>query len=508
MPFNKLRIAPFTGICSFILSFVLYLSLPALLYAGTSPNIPLDNWVYEYLESLDARGFIRSGILSTRPFSRLEGARLTGEALAIWSSLPLDRQEGMRSVSLMLKRLEREFQGDQITYGYFKPLDTAYIKYLYNNNPPDHLNTNHNGDILDEGHNVRIGLSPALKLWDSLSFYVTPEFRGGEEDSEWDVIQAYGILSLHNVELEIGREPMWWGPGVHGGLLLTNNATPFDMIRLTSQSPFLLPWFFSRLGPLKPTLFVTELEKERDFPQTKLMGMRLDFRPHPSFRFALSRTIMFGGEGRERLSAGDWIKVLVADDKSEHPTSGSGIDNNNIMSLDFSWRLTDFNSFLPLNGARLYGEIGAENSSGNEWPKEKAFLGGIWVEDPLLLRGTSLRLEWATTAKNTKHNAWYSHGVYTSGYTYKGNIIGHHMGADADDLFARVEHLTEGGIRIGVETDVERKGVHAASTHNRTWLALDLSYPLYESLDLTLGYGHENGDSSSSTIWTNIGWDL
>ena len=479
-----------------------------MLYAGTSPNIPLDNWVYEYLESLETRGFIKSGILSTRPFSRIEGARLTDEALAIWNSLHRDRQEGMPSVSLMLRRLEREFQGDRVTNGYFKPLDTAYIKYLYNNNPPDHLNTNHHGDFLDEGHNVRIGLSPALKLWDSLSFYVTPEFRGGEEDSEWDVIQAYGILSLYNVELEIGREPMWWGPGVHGGLLLTNNATPFDMIRLTSQSPFLLPWFLSRLGPVKPTLFATELEKERDFPHAKLMGMRLDFRPRPSFRFALSRTIMFGGEGRKSLSAGDWIKVLLASDDSEHPTSGSEIDNNNIMSLDFSWRVFELNNSLPLSGIKLYGEIGAEDSSGNGWPKEKAFLAGILLEDPFLLKGTSLRLEWATTAKNTKHNAWYSHGVYTSGYTYKGNIIGHHIGADADDLFARVEHLTGGGIRFGLETDVERKGVHAAATSNRTWLALDLSYPLYESLDLMLGYGQENGDSSSSTIWTKMGWDL
>jgi len=507
LPFNKLRITPFTGICSFILSFVLYFSLPALLYAGTSPNIPPANWVYEYLESLEARGFITSGLLSTRPFSRLEGARLTGEALNIWNSLPVDRQEGMRSVSLMLKRLEREFQGDQITYGYFKPVDTAYLKYLYNNNTPDHLNTNHNGDILDEGHNVRIGISSGLKLWDTMSFYITPEFREEEDNSEWDLIQAYGILSLYNVELEIGREPMWWGPGVHGGLLLTHNATPFDMIRLTSQKPFLLPWFLSRLGPLKPTLFVTELEKDRDFPHTKLMGMRLDFRPLPSFRFALSRTIMFGGEGRKRLSAGDWIKVLIANDNSEHSLS-SGIDNNNIMSVDFSWRVTGLNSSLPLNGAKLYGEIGAEDSSGNGWPKEKAFLAGILVEDPFLLRGTNLRLEWATTAKNTKHQAWYSHGVYTSGYTYKGNIIGHHMGADADDLFARVEHLTGGGIRIGVETDVERKGVHATSTSNRTWVALDLSYPLYETLNIMLGYGRENGDSSSSTIWTKMGWDL
>src|SRR3989304_9706417 len=127
--------AGMTFLCSFVarrsiwVLLVLCLFLPALLYAGTAPNIPLDSWVYEYLESLDARGFIRSGILSTRPFSRLEGARLTGEAFAIWNSLPKARQEGMPSVPLMLRRLEREFQGDQITYGYFKPLDRAFRRH-------------------------------------------------------------------------------------------------------------------------------------------------------------------------------------------------------------------------------------------------------------------------------------------------------------------------------------------------------------------------------------------
>jgi len=416
----------------------------------------------------------------------------------------------MRSAHRMLTRLEREFHGDLTYHSYFKPLDNAYIKYLYSERTPDHLNTNNNGDILGANNNLRVGISSALKVGDILSLYIHPEYRSGEDLSEGKVIEGYGILDLGNLEIESGREPVWWGPGAHGDLLLTNNARPFDMIRLTSRTPFLLPSVFRNIGPFKPTWFLTELEAHRDFPHAKLMGFRLDFRPRPSFRFALSRVIQFDGEGRKGLTAGDWIKILIADDKAEHSTSG--IDNNNIMSIDFSLTLNPMdNSFIqifPFEGMKLYGEIGAEDSSGNGWPKEKAYLAGLYINDPLRLDDTNFRVEWATTAENTKHGAWYTHGVYSSGYRYEGNIIGHHMGTDSEDLFARLEHFTPRGIRIGIETDIEWKGVHISPGDRRTWIGVDILWPLLEGLDLTIRYGFEDSEDTSHLFGTEMRWDL
>lgn len=509
MPFNRPRRFPFRYFL--ILLSLLYVFHPPSLEARTSPDIPVGSWVYGYFEGLEAQGLIKTGLLSTKPFSRIEGARLLEEALVVWNALPESQQKKMRSTRRMLKRLGREFRGDLTYHGYLKPLDTVYVKYLYSERTPDHLNTNNNGDILGEDHNLRSGISSALKLWDSLSFYIHPEYRGGEDLSEGKIIEGYGILNIRNLEIELGREPMWWGPGIHGDLLLTDNAKPFDMVRLTSQTPFLLPWVFSKIGPFKPTWFLTELEEDRDFPHAKLMGFRLDFRPRPSFRFALSRVIQFDGEGRKGLTAGDWIKILLADDKTEH-SPGSGLDNNNIMSLDFSLAVNRLDSrpgwAFPFYGLKLYGEMGAEDSSGNGWPKERAYLAGVFISDPLFLDDTNLRVEWATTAENTKHGAWYTHGVYTSGYRYEGRIIGHHMGGDSEDLFARLEHFTPGGIRMGVETDIERRGVHDPDTDKRTWIGLDITYPVLESLDVSVGYGFENHDESSHSVWTEMRWDF
>lgn len=508
MPFSGQRRLPFLYLL--ILLCILYALHPHSLDARTSPDIPVGSWIYDYFEGIEAQGLISTGLLSTKPFSRIEGVRLLEEALTAWNSLPESRKMGMRSTRRILKRLEREFRGDFTYHGYFKPLDTAYVKYLYSEKTPDHLNTNNNGNLFEKDHNLRTGISSALKLGDNLSFYIHPEYRGGKDLSEGKIIEGYGILNIRNLEIEFGREPLWWGPGIHSDLLLTNNAKPFDMVRLTAQSPFLLPWFLSRIGPLKPTWFLTELEADRDFPHAKLMGIRLDFRPRPSFRFALSRVIQFDGEGREGLSAGDWIKILLADDKTEH--SASALDNNNIMSLDFSMIVNRLNNgsnwAFPFNGLKLYGEIGAEDSSGNGWPKEKAYLAGILINAPFSLNDTNLRVEWATTAENTKHSAWYTHGVYSSGYRYEGRIIGHHMGTDAEDLFARLEHFTPGGTRIGLESDIERRGVHDPVTDKRTWIGLDITYPLLETLNVSVGYGFEDDDESSHSVWTEMRWNF
>lgn len=394
---------------TFWLIFISSISYPLVANARTAPDIPLNNRTYNYLEILEARGFIKSAILSTRPFSRVEGRRLTDEALMTWDDLPDDSKNEMQDIRQMLDKLDKEFielKEQNASDMFFKPVDTVYLKYTYSDDHPEYFNTNNYGNDIRAGNNVIAGMSSYLSIGDLISIYLNPEFRGWEGGAEGKVITGYGMFNAANIELAAGREPLWWGPGYHGSLLLTNNARPLDMIRITSQSPFMLPWILRGLGGFKPTLFLTQLESDRDIPHAKLLGMRFDFRPLSSFRFALSRVIMFGGEGRKSLSISDWYKILVANDNTEHAWSGSGIDNNQIMSLDFSVMINNLERSWLFSGMELYGEIGAEDSSGNGWPKEKAYLAGMFVDEPASIDNTNLRLEWATTAANTSYNTW------------------------------------------------------------------------------------------------------
>jgi len=44
-------------------------------------NVPLDSWVYGALDRLEGYGLIDSALSGTKPYSRLEVARLLGAAM-------------------------------------------------------------------------------------------------------------------------------------------------------------------------------------------------------------------------------------------------------------------------------------------------------------------------------------------------------------------------------------------------------------------------------------------
>ncbi len=130
-------------------------------------------------------------------------------------------------------------------------------------------------------------------LFDIFSLYLNPEYRLDKESGRGTLILGYITIDMLGATIELGRDSMWWGPGFNGDLLLTNNAKPFDMIKITSQHPFLLPWLFRYLGLIKPTVFLTHLDKDSGFPRANLLGMRLDLKPTPHFQIGFNRAILY-----------------------------------------------------------------------------------------------------------------------------------------------------------------------------------------------------------------------
>ena len=98
-------------------------------------------------------------------------------------------------------------------------------------------------------------------------------------DVKLDLLKGYGKLSPWNVEIEAGRDSLWFGQGYHGTLLMTNNAFPLNLVKISNPNPTLLPWIFQYLGPFKYTVFVSWMEEHRDHPHCNLGGLRLNFKP-------------------------------------------------------------------------------------------------------------------------------------------------------------------------------------------------------------------------------------
>ncbi|MBI5469367.1 MAG: capsule assembly Wzi family protein [Deltaproteobacteria bacterium] len=484
---------------------------------SASANVPVGSRVYECLERLELDGLIKTGLLSTRPISRAEGARLTSEAERRFEALPeqlKQRKSRARADIQRLKTMFREELGGGSPAVLVKPADRIYLEYLYSSKTPVFPNVNNNGDEFRKGANLRLGTDTAVKLFNRASLYLNPEFRLSDDTPSGKLLQGYLTFDLAGVELEAGRDSMWWGAGYHGDLLLTNNAAPFDMIKVSSARPVLLPWKLKYLGLFKPTFFLTHLEKDRDFPRASLLGMRLDFKPTPRFQIALNRVFIFGGEGRRSLNLGEWAKVFFVSDSADH--ADSPINGDQLASIDASYVYASENSYIPFSGLKLYTEWGAEDSSGHtKTPTGRANLYGVFVSGPFWMPDVDLRVEWANTARNARYGPlWYEHGVYTDGYRYNGLVIGHHMGGDAQDLFLRAQYHGDNGKQIGVEYDTERSGIHGSSVTKKKWLGVDVTYPLKTDISVQGNYGMEVVKSDNSepvkgfTVGVKMAWEF
>ena len=318
------------------------LSVPRAIGAS-SVNVPLGDWSYEALEKLAGFGLLESDIVGTRPYSRAEVARLVLEALRL-------KAESGKEISplaeYLLERFQKEYRDELASLGsgvgntaktYLKPIERLQVGYVYSNGVPRQfvgfpginadiqategtpLVYNNEGVIYGEHNNFTVQVSSILQYRDIASAYVEPillarQDKGNFHDYdkvELDLLKGYGKISPWSMELEGGRDSLWWGQGYHGNLLLTNNGTPLDLVKLSNPSPILLPWFLSYLGPFKYNFFLSVLEEDRVVPHPWFAGIRFEIKPFPIFEMGITTTVMFNGEGQPKLTFSEFLGLLV-----------------------------------------------------------------------------------------------------------------------------------------------------------------------------------------------------
>lgn len=463
---------------------LLILSLFLILQAVIPPSvaatyIPVEDDVYEILNRLEAEGVIESGLLTTRPLSRKEIRRLILEA---------ERNSKDKSpfIQNLVKILKERFKYEIGDDGFIKPIDSVYTKYIHQDSDSQVLNYNNEGDDYKKGSNLRVGFSQRAEL-DPLSFYINPEWRYGEGEKEVVIKHLYVVLSISVLDLQVGKDSGWWGPGYHGSILLSNNAKPFTMIRLTNPEAVLLPWVFKYLGPFRFVFFVTRLEKDRDFPEPYLWGMRFNFKPHPYLEIGLHRTAILGGKGRSE-SLKTWIDSFLG--KGEHGSKEEPGDQR----AGYDVKVTLPFKVQPI---QFYLEADGEDSA-NKLPVKWAYLSGVYFPRILNFERLGLRVEYTNTHVKKRPNVWYRHHVYTSGYTYIGRIIGHHVGTDSRDIFIELSYLIpEKGGKISVFYDRQDHNLSGPVKRKINEFGFKLTGEIMQRLKMSMVYQYGNTDRES-----------
>jgi hypothetical protein len=270
-------------------------------------------------------------------------------------------------------------------------------------------------------------------------------------DDEKRVIHDGSHLSylLKNWMIGVGKVDRWWGPGWESSLILSHNARPAPsvFIQRNFSEPFetpLLRW----LGPWQMTTFMSQLESNRSTPDARIWGMRINLRPLKSLEIGLSRTAMWGGEGRPG-DAKTLFNMLVGRDNQGTISDGnedtSDEPGNQLAGVDWRWG----HKIGPLNTA-IYGQLIGEDEAGG-LPSRHIGLAGIEfnglffnTQSRLSIEGKNTTVYFYDTEKNAP-NVAYEHPLYRSGYRYRGDPIGASTDNDSESITLRTQLFMDNG---------------------------------------------------------------
>ena len=188
--------------------------------------------------------------------------------------------------------------------------------------------------------------------------------------------------------------------------------------------------WLSWLGPWDLTVLFGRLEEERYVPNARFFGMRFSFRPIRTLEIGLSRTAQWCGDGRP-CGFDTFVDLFlgrdnVGDDQETRDTE----PGNQLAGFDVRWTP----SFLG-RAVGLYAQGIGEDEAGG-FPSR--YLGQVGVDWSGYLFGrwsAQAFAEYSGTAcqfheSSKLYNCGYNHGIYQTGYRYRGRSIGH--GADND----------------------------------------------------------------------------
>jgi hypothetical protein len=490
--------------------------------ANASVNIPLDSPFYDDIEQLIAYGLIQSDVSSTKPITRQEAGRLLAEAgyYARIERIP-------PIAARLLQRLSNDFNEEislataqaQLPSTMLKPLDELSITYTNLDGPFSIFNNE--GIEYFNGNNATVRFQSEARLWKVFSFYFEPLFLynenadgiDGNDNSSFRLHKGYIKFTVDNFEFQWGKDTLWWGPGYHGALLMSNNARPFEMFKISNPRATLLPWIFRYMGPFRYNLFISELDKEAASghpPNSKLFGARIDFKPHPLFEFGVSYLTHFGGDrpGIEGLDLLDYYHIIVSNECRRFDKR----DSNKQAAIDAAFTIPHISDLLPIvDSVKLYGEWGGEDQG--IAPDKRAYLAGIAFHNILNVQTLTVRAEYAKLSPKSNTHAWYTHPVWPM--THYGRIFGHHAGTDSDDLFFELSHTIKEKFFYKLGFDKERSGLNNPNTQKKHQYFIEAGVKITSRLNLVLTYGSEKirnagnikgAEEENSLIATKMGF--
>jgi hypothetical protein len=431
---------------------------------SASSFVPSDSWIYPALERLTALGYVNSAFLGLRPWTRSECARLIEEGrnnIDGSESSPAEARNLLRSLQAAFAE---ELEGRD-NRGYNLHLDSLYSGVTSIAGTP--LNdsyhfgqtvVNNFGRPYGQGFNLVSGFTGRAEAG-RFAFFVRGEYQhapGGPalsdaargiiaaadatplqpanaipDRNQFRLLEGYVSTTLAGMEFSFGKQALLWGPGESGAMILSNNAEPFYMLRITRTSPFQLPSVFGYLGEIRFDSFFGRLEGHQFPPEPFLYGQKISLKPTENLEFGFSRTAVFAGQGITPLTFDTFFHSFF----STTSGLGSGVDLRHNpgarhASFDFSYRIPGLRRWLTLYSDSVVHDDVSPISA----PRRSAINPGLYLSHIPKISRLDLRVEAVNTdpptARSNGGKFIYWEGIYRDAHTNKGNLLGNWIGRE------------------------------------------------------------------------------
>jgi len=505
---------------------------PAKGMEPASNNIPLDSPIYLYLDKLIGLGLITSDIRGIKPYSKAEAARMVLEA-----EQNLEKREGEKNARFATELIQRIKQltpreislktsTEEVPVFSATPVASARLRSVY----LDGAARSYDRPVNDSGGDGPFGIGSGLRPSNSYPTIAhqhgvegTPLLEGNEgarylnrENVQFQftteayltrytsaliepllLYQQTGATQVYVnklyakagggfLELEVGRDAAWLGPGYRTAITLSNNPRNLDLVKLSSPEPITVPY----LGAFKYLVLVSRLDSSNTngvVRQPWFSAFKLSIKPADPVEIGFNMGRQQGGPGTNS-SFGETLRGLATGRNSDSANSVAG--------FDIRYRIA------ALRNMEVYGEFSGEDNA-SVLPTANSYVAGIYLPNLTSDGRNELRFEYYYG-----HNILSTHGTYQEGYVNRGMNLGPFQGGAAQQYFLRLTHFftarnylsldyirtirgNQGTVKVNSQGNYDPNGTlqskEQANAGRISW-----SFPVFKNLDMHAMYGYEH----------------
>lgn len=441
-----------------------------------SPYVPLDSWIYPALQRLIAMGYVQSGVLGMRPWTRMLCARILEDARDKFPDLGTEEVNGGKTYAALISEFGAEISRLDGAPNVDARVESVYTRILAISGTPLRDGYHFGQTIINDygrpywnGVNNITGLSaeadagpvslyfrgeyeyapampsesqPTLSATAAVDF-TAPLANGAKAIDKFALLDSMASFDLDTTQISFGYQTAWLGPGESGSLLLSNNAEPFPMARIDQTVPRNIPGLSRILGPFRAEFFVGQLSGQhweectsptcpQSYPgypnlvgpnissQPFIHAEKISFQPTPNFEFGMGITAMFGGPGLPVTFRNFFHTYYV------HTSNLAKNPGKRISAADLTYRIPKMRNWLTFYlDSMVWDEISPIGSTrANVNP-------GIYLPQIPKVPRLELRAEGVNISRTHEFPpgfVYFNADRYRSGYVNNGNLLGSWIG--------------------------------------------------------------------------------